>query len=97
MVDPMDVLYLRADGSYTHVVMKGNQKMLLAKSLVEFMKLEEKGYFLRIHRSFIINLNHINKVLKQDRGTLVMSEGMEVSISPDKKQDLQEFLTRFKI
>ncbi len=82
------IIYLKADGSYTHFFTTDNQKITLSKRLAEFEKLETLGNFMRIHRSHIVNINQIEKLLKQDGGTLIMSNGAELSISNDKKQAL---------
>jgi two-component system LytT family response regulator len=83
-----DVIYLKADGSYTHIFLSNGQKITNTKRLNEYERLESAGRFLRIHRSHIINLNHISKILKQDGGTVVMSNGDMLSVSADKKQQL---------
>jgi two-component system LytT family response regulator len=83
-----DVLYLKADGSYTHFVTRDNKKITVSKKISEFEKLEKMGPFLRIHRSQMINYNCVRKILKQDGGTVVMDNGDELSISSDKKQAL---------
>jgi two-component system LytT family response regulator len=85
-----DILYLKADGSYTHFVTIDKRKILVSKRISEFEKLENMGTFIRIHRSQIINYSHIKKILKQDGGVVVMENGEELSISAERKQKLIE-------
>ncbi|MDP2187275.1 MAG: LytTR family DNA-binding domain-containing protein [Sphingobacteriaceae bacterium] len=87
-----DILYLVADGSYTHIYLRDGQKLTVTKKLLEYEKLEQWGKFMRIHRSHIVNLEMINRILKQDGGIVVMCDGKQFSISNDKKQVL---MTRF--
>ncbi len=91
-VELNDVLYLVADGSYTHIHLRDGQKLTVTKKLLEYEKLEQWGNFMRIHRSHIINLSMISRILKQDGGIVVMCDGKQFSISNDKKQAL---MTRF--
>jgi two-component system LytT family response regulator len=51
---------------------------------------------MRIHRSHVINLERIQKILKQDGGTVIMDNGDELSISSDKKSVLLEKFDSFR-
>jgi two-component system, LytTR family, response regulator len=92
-VELTDILYLIADGSYTHIYLNDGQKLTVTKKLLEYEKLEQWGDFMRIHRSHIVNLGMISRILKQDGGIVVMRDGRQFSISNDKKQ---VFMTRFE-
>ncbi|GHB43417.1 LytR/AlgR family response regulator transcription factor [Mongoliitalea lutea] len=83
-----EILYLKADGSYTHFHLSNKEKIIVSKRLQEYEKLLELGSFMRIHRSHIINLDHIKKITKEDGGGVVMSNGELLSITQDKKADL---------
>lgn len=91
------IMYLRADGSYTHIHLSDGQRLTVTKKLLEYEKLEQWGDFMRIHRSHIINLHHITKILKQDGGTVVMSDGEMFPISSEKKQALMGRFEHFKV
>jgi two-component system LytT family response regulator len=97
LIDPSDIIYMKADGSYTNFILVDQKRITVAKTLNEFMRLEERGNFLRIHRSYIININHIKKVLKVDKGTLLMDDGMEISISNDKRDYLTRIIDKFRL
>jgi DNA-binding LytR/AlgR family response regulator len=45
----------------------------------------------------MVNINHIKRLLKQDRGTIVMSDEFEIPVSQERKGDLQVFMDRFKL
>jgi two-component system, LytTR family, response regulator len=44
--------------------------------------------FLRIHKSHLINLEHVKKYLKGKGGQLIMADDSVVDVSPNKKQEL---------
>jgi two-component system LytT family response regulator len=75
------IIYLKADGSYTHFITDHQPKITVSKRLADFEKLEKMGTFLRIHRSHIINYNRITKIIKQDGGFVIMDNKEELSIS----------------
>ncbi|MDD3003340.1 response regulator [Flavobacterium sp.] len=92
-----DILYLKADGSYTHFYTTNRHRITIAKKISDFERLEAMGNFLRIHRSHIINLARIQKILKQDGGTVVMENGELLSISADRKTSLFEKFQNLKL
>ncbi len=56
-----DILYLEADRNYCRIFSKEKTYLLVGT----LKKIEDKlpaKYFVRIHRSYIVNLNHINEV-----------------------------------
>lgn len=85
-----EILYLKADGSYTRFITEDKRKIIVSKRISEFEKLENMGTFIRIHRSQIINYAKIKKILKQDGGVVVMENDEELSISSERKQKLIE-------
>lgn len=91
------IIYLKADGSYTHIILSGNERHYVTKKLVEFERLQQIGNFLRIHRSHMVNLNHITKYTRQDGGSVIMSNGDELSVSQEKKQELEDYLAGFRL
>lgn len=87
-----DIIYLKADGSYTHFLTTDGKKLTVSKKISDFERLEQMGPFMRIHRSHVVNLNRIQKIMKQDGGVVVMENGDWLSISSEKKAVL---MTRF--
>ena len=95
-IELIDILYLKADGSYTHFFLSNKSKITVSKKIADFERLELVGEFMRIHRSHIINLERIQKILKQDGGTVIMDNGDELSISSEKKSILLEKFDSFR-
>lgn len=54
-----DILYAEAKGNYTRVI-TADKKILASLSFGSFEKLLSKDYFLRIHRSYIVNLSKVD-------------------------------------
>jgi DNA-binding LytR/AlgR family response regulator len=81
-VEAEDVLRLNSDGHYTRVVTAGgNQFCNLAISDLE-SRLDAE-YFMRVHRSHIVNLRHVSQLLRVD-GKLVLTlrgDATEVPVS----------------
>ncbi len=95
-IEPSEIIYLKAEGAYTQFFLV-DKKITVSKTLNHYIKLEEKGFFMRVHRSYIININHIQRVYKFDRTIVIMSDQKEIPISQDKKDALFKIIDQFKI
>lgn len=83
-----EILYIKAEGSYSEIFLTENRKIFTSKRLIDFEKLEKMGPFLRIHRSHIVNISKIRKITKQERSSVIISNGEELSVAQDKKAAL---------
>ncbi|MFY0675382.1 MAG: response regulator transcription factor [Bacteroidia bacterium] len=92
-VKPEEILYLKAESSYTNIYLIENKTILVSKTLKEFEKLIDHPHFMRIHRSYFVNLNHIKQYYKSEGGHIEMINGDIVYFSKDKKE---EMLAAFK-
>jgi two-component system LytT family response regulator len=92
-----NILYLKADGSYTHFYTTDKHRITVAKKISDFERLEAMGNFLRIHRSHIVNLSRIQKILKQDGGMVIMENGEILSISAERKNNLYNKFQDYKL
>jgi len=89
-----DIIVCKADGSYTSFILEDNNTLLVSKHLKEYENLLGEYQFMRVHNSYLINLNKVKKYIKSDGGHLIMSNDLEVNISPRKKDDLIEAMKR---
>lgn len=85
-----NILYLRADGPYCHFHLAGAERLTVTKPLSEYSYLQGNGGFFRVHRSYMVNLHHISKVLKAELGTVLLDQGESLPISPDRRVPLIE-------
>lgn len=89
-----DVLYLKADGAYTEVHTREQGCITVSKKLGDFEKLLPETQFMRIHRSHMINLQEIQRFSRQDGGQLTLKNGINLSVSSDRKTALQQYLSK---
>lgn len=83
-----DVVMLKSDKSYTTIFLKSNQEILVSKTLKEVEKKFMFPQFFRVHNSYLINLNHVKEYLKGLGGELIMTNGLNASISRNRKAEL---------
>lgn len=82
------IIYCQSDNSYTKIFLRDEKSIFISKTLREMEELLETANFVRVHNSFIANLDQIKKYIRADGGYLVMSNGDEVKVSRNKKEDL---------
>lgn len=83
-----DILYCKAEGFYTRFFLVNNKQILVSKNLRFYEELLPSDQFFRSHKSFLINMNAVNKYVKRDGGYLVMENGDQVPISVRRKEEL---------
>ena len=81
-----EIIYCEAQRSYTVFRLTNNKTIMISKPLFDYDKLLNDTIFLRVHKSFLINLLHIKEYMRGDGGTVVMSNGMEIEVSRRKKE-----------
>jgi len=93
-VDVSDIMYCQAEKSYTLFVVKDGKKYWVSKTIKEYADLLEGFGFLRIHRSSIINPEYVSKLIKTRPSSVVMADGVNLSVSKNRRDELiQELLS----
>ncbi|MDQ6761513.1 MAG: LytTR family DNA-binding domain-containing protein [Bacteroidota bacterium] len=92
MVTVDSIIRCESDSNYTIVFLKNQQKIVVSRTLKDIEELLEDYPFLRIHHSYLVNINEINKYLKGEGGYVVMSDGSKVDVSRSKKDMLLKTL-----
>jgi len=83
-----DIIMMEADGMYTKISTQTKGELLISKPLKYFVEILSKvAVFYKPHRSYLINLEHIQKYVKADGGYIVMENDKAVSISKDKTEE----------
>ena len=90
---PEEIIYLKADGNYTYIYLKGQRRIHVTRQLHEFQDQLSRRDFYRCHQSYLVRLDQIIKYQTGDGGMLIMSNHDQVPISRQHKKD---FLTLFK-
>ncbi len=86
-INVSDINYCEANGSYTNFFIKNSSKLLVSKHLKEYENLLTDCNFMRVHQSYLINLDEVAKYVKSEGGYIVMKNGDQISISPKKKEE----------
>jgi two-component system LytT family response regulator len=83
-----NIIYCKANGAYTNIILAGDKKYLLSKPLGEIEQMLPDTFFERIHHSVIVNIKHIQHLKKSNSSSIIMDNGDELSVSKSKKEQL---------
>jgi len=83
-VNESDILYCESDGNYTTFYTTNLEPITVSKYLKMFEEILSENIFIRCHRSFIVNKEHVQKYNK--RGNLILKNGLNVPVSKERKE-----------
>ena len=87
-----EILYCQADDNYTRIFL-AEKKKLVSKTLKYFEDILSVSGFARIHKSYLVNVNHIVEYRKGKGGSVVLSNGKEIMVSPSRKKELLSYFS----
>jgi two-component system LytT family response regulator len=90
IVNVKDIIRCEADGNYTVFFLADKRKMVVTLGLKHYEDLLPANDFFRIHNHHLVNVNHVNRVLKEDGGYAILSDGSKIEISRRKKDSFLE-------
>lgn len=88
-----EIIYCEAERSYTIFHLEGKKTVTVSRPLIDYDNLLKDTTFLRIHKSFLINLHHVKEYQKGEGGMVILSDNTEIEVSRRKKD---EFLMKIR-
>jgi two-component system LytT family response regulator len=88
-----EIIYCEAYSNYTNFYFSNRQAICASKPIHEYEALLGDSNFARIHKSFLVNLEHIKEYIRGEGGSVILSNGYEAEVSRRKKDIL---MTRMK-
>lgn len=83
------IIACMADDNYTHFYIRNAREIVACRTLKQVEEiLEAFPYFLRVHHSYLVNLNEVVKYVRGEGGYLVMTDGRSVNVSRSRKESL---------
>nr|WP_297787263.1 LytTR family DNA-binding domain-containing protein [uncultured Allomuricauda sp.] len=90
VLDVSDIYFCKADDNYTEIYLE-KKKIVVSKTLKYFEEALQSYSFARIHKSYLVNVTEVVKYKKGKGGSVVLSNGKELSVSASKKADLLSY------
>lgn len=87
-IKPEQIVYIKADNSYSEVYLENGKKIIVSRSIKNFEEgLKEDFSFFRIHRTYLINVNFVEKYDKANGGWITLSNQLELPVSSEKASE----------
>ena len=93
VVELNDILYAEAAGNYTNFYFSNEPFICTSKPIHEYEELLNDAGFVRIHKSYLVNLLHVKEYIRGEGGSVRLTSGKELEVARRKKD---AFLARMK-
>ena len=80
IINKDDILYIKGDDNISTIYMTQKRKITLSKTLKYFEDLLDNN-FIRIHKSYILNLKFANKIVTKEVHFIELEDGTQLPIS----------------
>jgi DNA-binding LytR/AlgR family response regulator len=87
-----DILFVEGSGNYVKIHTENSLPLMVLEKLSELDEKLSKNQFIRVHKSFIVNISHIQQI----EGNTLKIKDKTVSVSQSYKQNLDEILNKNK-
>ena len=96
-IETSQIQYIKGDGAYAEVVCMGNNKHLVSRNLKNFEDILCSNHrFLRVHKSYIVNMDYCTEFTKSDGGSLQLSNGQSIPVSAEKQSLVMDYFSMIK-
>jgi len=89
-IDPDKVIYVEGENNYSIIHMLENKKLVVSKTLKYTEGVLKDFPFIRIHKSFLINMKYLKRFVKTDGGFVEMENGKKLSVSRMRREVLND-------
>ncbi|MGB1017676.1 MAG: LytR/AlgR family response regulator transcription factor [Chitinophagales bacterium] len=90
-INKNNIIYCKADVSYTTIYLE-NKKIVSTNNIKKIEDILTESNFFRLHKSFIVNIDKIQKVLKTEGGSVIMPNDVQIPIARRRKDEFMKML-----
>lgn len=89
VVRPTDsIIHVKGEGNYTQVTFDRGGDILMSRTIGDYEDALPENTFLRVHRSHIINIRHVRRIIRGKMMRVILSNGDEIEVSDAKREIL---------
>lgn len=81
-----NIMYCQSSSNYTEIFLDNGKSLMISKTLKMISAILEPYFFIRIHKSFLINPDYLTQYSRTDGGFVVMNNGKSIPVSKDKRE-----------
>ncbi|WP_233897451.1 LytR/AlgR family response regulator transcription factor [Tenacibaculum piscium] len=92
IVNIIDIICIQADRMYSVIYTTNGKEFMVAKKLNYYENLlSDKDFFTRVHRSWMVNINHINSYSKKEKQLLTFTDKI-ISVGKTYKENFEKLM-----
>ncbi|MEO6130770.1 MAG: LytTR family DNA-binding domain-containing protein [Saprospiraceae bacterium] len=95
VVDIQKILYVEGNGNYSNIYFTDRPMICASKTILAYETLLQDCHFVRIHKSYVVNLDHIVEYIKGEGGNVILLGGKEIEVSRRKKELLMRRMREY--
>lgn len=93
-----DIIRCEADNTYTRFVLNNGESIIVSKTLKEYADMLTGYGFLRCHQSHLVNTAFIKSWLREDGGSLLLTDNSKIPVSKLNREKVRDALAvKFKL
>lgn len=82
----MSIVHVKGEGNYTTIHFDKGSHLVMSRTIGDYDDVLPPGQFIRVHRSHIVNLHHIRKIVRGKVMRLVLSNDHQVDVAEGKRE-----------
>jgi two-component system, LytTR family, response regulator len=83
-----DIIQIEASSNYSIFYLQNKTAVMVSKTLKEYEEALQSEHFVRVNRSNMVNLKFVKAYIKRDGGFLQLENNTEISVSPNKREEI---------
>ena len=89
------ILYCKSENNYCHIYVSGEKSRFVSRTLKDIASKLPTDSFIRIHQSYLINIDFVKGYSREDGGQILLTDGTKLPVSKTKKQHVLEALKSY--
>ena len=94
LVKVTDILCCESDGRYSLLFLHSGEKVMVSNTLKHYQDILGEFGFYRVHKSFLINLDHIIRFEKSEGGHIILTNNLKIPVASRKREELLELFDK---
>jgi two-component system, LytTR family, response regulator len=95
LVSVDDIMCLEGEGNYTFLYTRDRKKYLVARTLKNFEGTLSAEQFVRIHKSYMVNLAYVQTATINLERSLRLADGREITVSRRRQKAIMQQLNTY--
>jgi len=87
LIKTKDIVRCQSNRNYTEMYLQNGSKLTVSKPLKQFAELDILKNFARVHLSHLVNIDYIDRFIKTDGGTLLLTNGTQLPVSKRRRDE----------